>query len=517
MTENITRKEFLWLAAAATASTALAGRAAVAQDAVREDVAVPEDVVGNQPRTLIRDADVLTMDTTLGEQLATDVLVENGRVVAVGKGLAANGADVIDAQGMILMPGMIDGHRHVWTVIGLGRMTKFSPSDYPYFPWKMAAVVAMEPEDHYIAELVGGLQAIDSGVTSILDYAHGQDSEAKAMAAAQGLKDSGIAGWFAYQLGISYSFQLGDTVSAARMFEEIAAAQSSEQEWNTAARLQKDLFHDRSAPLQLALGPAMWNGALIDDMKVEWARVRSSGVDLLVAHMHKPAQPFPAGVMGHRGSGVPDLHEAGLLGPDYHVAHANRLTSEELEMLRDSGGMIATTTMGEFPYMTQAHRGPSVHGRARAAGVPVGIGMDVSMGLPGDYFEHVRSSLWSHYTDEESRQIVSDYRSQDTLDFVTALGAKAIRLGDKTGTITVGKRADLVLLSTDRIGFGMMGSLADRVVTFASTSDIDSVWIAGQAKKRHGEMLGVDWPSLKARLRESQYRVDQKIATVKWV
>ena len=517
MSENITRKEFLRLAAAATASTALAGRAAIAQDAVREDVAVPEDVVGNQPRTLIRDADVLTMDPTLGEQLATDVLVENGRVVAVGKGLAANGADVIDAQGMILMPGMIDGHRHVWTVIGLGRMTKFSPSDYPYFPWKMAAVVAMEPEDHYIAELVGGLQAIDSGVTSILDYAHGQDSEAKAMAAAQGLKDSGIAGWFAYQLGISYSFQLGDTVSAARMFEEIAAAQSSEQEWNTAARLQKDLFHDRSAPLQLALGPAMWNGALIDDMKVEWARVRSSGVDLLVAHMHKPAQPFPAGVMGHRGSGVPDLHEAGLLGPDYHVAHANRLTSEELEMLRDSGGMIAATTMGEFPYMTQAHRGPSVHGRARAAGVPVGIGMDVSMGLPGDYFEHVRSSLWSHYTDEESRQIVSDYRSQDTLDFATALGAKAIRLGDKTGTITVGKRADLVLLSTDRIGFGMMGSLADRVVTFASTSDIDSVWIAGQAKKRHGEMLGVDWPSLKARLRESQDRVDQKIATVKWV
>ena len=516
MTENITRKEFLRLAAAAGASTALAGysRGAAAQNAAPDEAPA---VAENQPRTLIRGADLLTMDPTLGEQLATDVLMENGRIMAVGKELVADGAEVIDARGMILMPGMIDGHRHVWTVIGLGRMTKFSPSDYPYFPWKMAAVVAMEPEDHYIAELVGGLQAIDSGVTSILDYAHGQDTEAKAVAAAQGLKDSGIAGWFAYQLGISYSFQLGDTVSAARMFEEIAAAQSSEQEWNTAARLQRDLFHDRSAPLQLALGPAMWNGALIDDMKDEWARVRSTGVELLVAHMHKPAQPFPAGVMGHRGSGVPDLHEAGLLGPDYHVAHANRLTSEELEMLRDSGGMIAATTMGEFPYMTQAHRGPSVHGRARAAGVPVGIGMDVTMGLPGDYFEHVRSSLWSHYTEEESRQIVSGYRSRDTLDFATALGARAIRLGDKTGSITVGKRADLVLLNTDRIGFGMMGSLADRVVTFASTSDIDSVWIAGQAKKRHGEMLGVDWPSLKARLRDSQERVDQKIATVRWV
>ena len=298
-------KRVLRLAAAATASTALAGRAAVAQDAVREDVAVPEDVVGNQPRTLIRDADVLTMDPTLGEQLATDVLVENGRVVAVGKGLAANGADVIDAQGMILMPGMIDGHRHVWTVIGLGRMTKFSPSDYPYFPWKMAAVVAMEPEDHYIAELVGGLQAIDSGVTSILDYAHGQDTEAKAIAAAQGLKDSGIAGWFAYQLGISYPFELGDTVSiAARMIEAIFTARSTEQEWNTAARLQNDLFHDRSAPATARARTcyvAWCTGSMTS--KDEWARVRSSGVELLVAHLHKPENPHPAGFMGHRGFG----------------------------------------------------------------------------------------------------------------------------------------------------------------------------------------------------------------------
>jgi cytosine/adenosine deaminase-related metal-dependent hydrolase len=514
MTEYITRKEFLRLAAAISTSTVMTGCAGAAQD-VSQDSA-PE-IVGDQARTLIRGADILTMDPTLGEQLATDVLVDNGRVEAIGKGLAADSAEVIDAQGMILMPGMIDGHRHVWTAIGLGHMTKLAPGDYPYFPWKMAAVVAMEPEDHYIAELVGGLIAIDSGVTSILDYAHGQNSEANAVAAAQGLIDSGIAGWFAYQFGIDYPFGLGDTVSASEMFSAIEAAESSEKEWNTAARLQNELFHDSSAPLQLALGPAKWNGALIDDMKDEWARVRSMGVGLLVAHMHKPTQPFPAGVMGHRDSGVPDLYEAGMLGPDYHVTHANRLTSEELEMLRESGGKIAATTMGEFSYMMRANGGPSVHGRAKAAGVPVGIGMDVSIGLPSDYFEHVRSSLWSHYTEDESRQIVKDYQSQDTLDFATSLGAKAIRLGDRTGSISIGKRADLVLLNTDRIGFGMLGSLADRVVTFASTADIDSVWIAGQAKKRDGQMLGVDWASIKTRFRESQNRVHQKIATVNWV
>ena len=518
MTENITRKEFLRLAAAATTSTALAGYAGrgATQNAAPDAAPI---VAGNQSRTLIRGADVLTMDPTLGEQLATDVLINDGRIEAIGTGLAADGAEVIDAQGMILMPGMIDGHRHVWEAIGLGRLTKFNPSDYSanYMYWKMAAVVAMEPEDHYIAELVGGLQAIDSGVTSILDYAHGQDTEANAMAAAQGLKDSGIAGWFAYQLGISYSFQPGDTVSRAEAIEAMFATRSTEQEWNTAALLQKELFHDSSALLQLALGPATWPGDPIAKFRDEWARVRSTGVRLLVAHLHKPLRPFSAGVMGHRDSGIPDLHEAGLLGPDYHVAHANRLTSEELEMLRDTGGMIAASTMGEFPYMTQAHRGPSVHGRARAAGVPVGIGTDVPLALPDDYFEHVRSSLWSHYLEEESRRIVQDYGSQDTLDFATAMGARAIRLGDETGSITTGKRADLVLLNTDRIGFGMLGSLADRVVTFANTSDIDSVWIAGQARKRHGEMLGVDWASLKARFRESQQLVNQKAAAVIWI
>ena len=518
MTDEITRKEFLRLAAAATASTVLAGHAGrgAAQNA---DSSVAPAGSEEPSSTLIRGANVLTMDPELGEQPATDVLISDERIQAIGTGLPADGAEVIDAQGMILMPGMIDGHRHVWQTIALGRMVESNPGEFArdYIYWKMAAVVAMEPEDHYIAELVGGLQAIDSGVTSILDYAHGQDTEDNTMAAARGLRDSGIAGWFGYQLAISYPFDVGDTVSPAEMLAALFAARPTEQEWNTASLLRNDLFDDRSALLQLALGPPMWPGYAMNDVVDYMTRARSVGVDLIIAHMHKSATPHPAGFMGHRDSGIPDLHEAGLLGPDFHVAHANRLTSEELAMMRDTGGMIAATTMSEFSFMMNPHRGAPVHGRARAAGVPVGIGADVPMGLTGDYFEHVRSSLWSHYLEEESRQIVQDYRSEDILDFATALGAKAIRLGDETGSITVGKRADLVLLDTDRIGFGTMGSLADRVVTFARTTDIDSVWVAGQARKRNGEMIGVDWASLKARLHEAQERVEQKIATVKWV
>jgi cytosine/adenosine deaminase-related metal-dependent hydrolase len=454
------------------------------------------------------------MDPNLQEMKETDVFIENGKIAAIGKNLPAQGAEVIDAKGMILMPGMTDGHRHVWETLEMGRLVKTHPSAYSHYQeWKMRTIVSMTPEDNYLAGLIGGLQAIDSGVTSILDYAHGQPTEETAIAAAMGLKDSGISGWFAFQLGVSSSYKPGATVSLAKAHGQ-RISKTTEVHWKTASRLQMEVFSDSSAPLQFALAPSAGTGSPIAEIKEEWARVRGMGVKLLTAHMHKPEKPEAAGVMGHRDSGIPDLHEAGLLGPDYQVSHANRLTAEELKMMRDAGGMICSTAMGEFPYMTASHRGPSVHGRAREAGVSTGIGVDVSLAITQDFFEHARVAFWSLYLDADGRRIVQDYKSEDTLDFATALGAKAIRLGDVTGTITVGKRADLVLVSTDRIGFGMAGSLADRVLTFATTTDIDSVWIFGKARKRHGKMLGIDWTKLKAQLVEAQERVGRLAATI---
>lgn len=222
----------------------------------------------------------------------------------------------------------------------------------------------------------------------------------------------------------------------------------------------------------------------------------------------------PAGTMGHRGSGIQDLHEAGLLGPDVHITHGNRLTSEELIRLRDSGSMLCATAMGEFPNTLVSFRGASSHGRARAAGVPTGIGIDAPLMLPLDYFEHARAAYWSLYLEEEGRKIVEAYKSQDTLDFVTAMGARAVRLGQVVGSITAGKRADLVLLRTDRLGFSAVGKLSDRVLTFGTTQDVDSVWIAGEARKRHGKVLSADWPDLTRRLRNAQIRVGQLASTI---
>lgn len=297
---------------------------------------------------------------------------------------------------------------------------------------------------------------------------------------------------------------------------EERVAPSTQTHWRTAARLQKEIFSDSSALLQFGLAPSKHTASTIADIKKEWARCRAMGVSLLAVHLHKPSKTYPAGVMGHRGSGIADLREAGLLGPDLHFAHGNELTNDELGMLRDSGGMLCATTMSEFAYVSNRNGGPSCHWRARDAGVVTGVGVDVSLAVPLDYFEHLRTVFLSLYTDPEPRKNETKYKSADTLDFATSMGARALRIGDITGSITVGKRADLVLLNTDRIDFAMAGTLADRVLNFATTADIDSVWIAGKARKRHGKMLGVDWRKLKTQLNETQERIGRQAATIKF-
>lgn len=506
---DINRKQFLHLSAGAAA---MAVGAAIPNIASGRVSAVSKET----RKTLIRNADLITMDPVLGEMVKTDVLIDGGKIIAIDSGITAADAEVIDADGMILMPGMVDGHRHVWQGIESGNLVKTEPRKYAtYQTSKKKIMVCLTAEDHHFAAYLGGLQALDSGVTSLLDYAHIQWSEDRAVASARGLMESGIAGWFGFQMSHTPTYGPGDTVPMAQAEAEQGAL-ADEEHFRIAETLKNTVFTDDTAPLRLGL--CLSNGAFgapLAKVKAELDRMRGLGVGLIAAHSHRPEQPFPAGHFGARGSGIADLRDAGLLGPDLHFSHGNGLTDDELQMLAETGGMLCSSAMGEFPYKARGLPGP-VHGRARAAGVAAGIGIDVGVAVTQDYFEHIRAAFWSLYLEPEGARLATDYTSFDTLDFATRLGARAIRLGDETGTISVGKRADLVLLNTDRFGFGMLGSLADRVANFAQLPDVDSVWVAGRAVKRNGVMPGVDWDALKSRMRSIQARIDAQMETIKF-
>lgn len=502
---KFTRKGFLGLTAAAAAIGATG--CATTQSATPTQV-------GPARRTLIRGADVLSMDAQVGEAMNTDVLLDNGVIVAIGQNLAADDAEIIDATGMILMPGMSDGHRHVWEGLEAGRLVKTEARRYStYQEWKMRVMVCFTPEDHYLGGYLGGLQAIDSGVTSLLDYAHCQYTPESSAAAARGLKESGVGGWYCHQVSHTPTYGPGDTVSLEQANSERGAI-AGDRHWGIVEHVKSTVLSDESAPLQM--GVALSNGSFgspIAQAQSEFERARGMGLKMIAAHSHRPSRPYPAGYFGARDSGILDLRDAGLLGPDFHLSHGNNLTEEELAVMAQHEVMLCSTAMGEFPYPA-AGRGFSSHGRARRAGVAAGIGIDVTVALAQDYFEHARAAFWSLYLSPEGQQIADAYKSEDTLDFATRLGAKAIRLGDVAGTISVGKRADVVLLKTDRFGFAMIGSLADRVLNFASLQDVDSVWVAGRALKRNGTMIGVNWANLKAQLEAAQERVWQQASSI---
>lgn len=502
---TITRKELFRLGIAGLATAAATGGSAAASPAKPAEAKKTHNPQPSRA-TLIRNADILTMDTKLGELTGMDVLIKDGKIAAIAKGMKVDDAEVIDATGKILMPGMIDGHRHVWQIMNAGMLVKTHAAKYDHYQtWKERTVVCMTPEDFHLAGYVGGLLAIDSGVTSVVDYAHGQHNREKAFAGARGLIESGVGGVFCYQIAHSTTYGPGDTISLAEASAQ-RLAPPTEEHYETARMLRDELFSSSDSLLRFGIASSNGLGRhTMRQTKTEFDRARALEPFLIALHIHKQNPVPPEGIYRN----ISDLYKAGLLGPEIHVSHGVQMTDEEIIMLRDTGGMLCATVMGEFPYVE-----PAIHGKARKMGLPSGIGIDVNLALTQDYFEHVRAALWNMQRSEEYARIAREYEPTDLLDFATNSGAKAIRMGDTTGTISVGKQADLVLLSTSRYGFALAGTLADRAFSFANLSDVDSVWVRGTLRKQNGKMLNVDWGKLKKDMREAQARIVRDAATI---
>jgi cytosine/adenosine deaminase-related metal-dependent hydrolase len=460
-------------------------------------------------RTLIRNADILTMDPALGDMMGADVLIDQGKIAQIGKNLTAGGAEIVDATGMILMPGMIDGHRHMWQTLIAGALVKTSKQYGGYMEVvNMKLGPSFTPDDVRFGNYLGALQAIDSGVTTVLDHAHITHTREKAVAMVEGLKEADIAGFSAYQITTTPNYTTG-AVPHVEAWNELFAGPD---EWHLehAAWVKKHYFSNESDPLQfaVALSHAEFGPRAAESVRDEIVKARRLGAKLMTQHIH--------GMTGDWKMGLPksyrlvaDLGKAGLLGPDYHVSHGNGLTDEELAMLHDTGGKICATAFGEFAYPF-----PSIHVRSRKRGIPTGIGIDVPVGVTTDYFNHMRGAFLAMFQTPEGKEYASTIESIDTIKYATIDGANALGLGDVTGSITRGKRADLVLLRTDRIGFGHMGTLADRILTFGAIQDIDSVWTRGRLRKQGGQMLGVDWHKLGAQRNSMAERIARQAATI---
>lgn len=428
-------------------------------------------------QTLFRNAIVLSMDPQVGERSGCDVLVTGKTIAAIGPNLVAPHAQVIDASGMILQPGFVDTHRHTWQSLLRNAAVDWSLGQYLSGVRGVMGEV-YTAQDMHLANYLGALEALDAGITTLYDWSHNNNSPEHADAAISGLADAGIRAVFGYG-------------NANREWLPISDLPT---DFNDVRRVQKRYFSSDEGLLTMsfaARGPQYATAAVT---ATDFRTAHDLGLDLTV----------------HTGSGhwgfnrpVAQLRDAGLLYPDTVYVHCCTIADDELAMIADSGGHVACAPEVEL----NMGQGWPATLRAMAAGLQPTLGIDVTTSIGGDMFSAMRAMMASARATINA-QALAERRilerpaitSREILGFATLAGARACKLDHRTGSITVGKDADLILLNATQVGMMPLNYPVGAVVEAGHAGLVDSVMVAGRFVKRGGKLLGVDLDALRTRV-----------------
>jgi cytosine/adenosine deaminase-related metal-dependent hydrolase len=200
------------------------------------------------------------------------------------------------------------------------------------------------------------------------------------------------------------------------------------------------------------------------------------------------------------------MGKAGLLKNDTTYIHCTTLSDDEIRMIVDTGGTVSLAAPVE---MVMGHGMPPVQ-RFLDRGLRPSLSVDVETNMPNDMFTQMRTVISLQHGLIYDRKLVGKRNlppfmsSRDVIEYATIEGARANGLLHKTGTLTPGKEADLIMLRTDSPNILPVNDPIGAVVWGMDTSNVDSVFVAGKALKREGKLLGVDLDNLRRMAYESR-------------
>jgi 5-methylthioadenosine/S-adenosylhomocysteine deaminase len=432
---------------------------------------------------LIRGAAAVTMDPALGDLLATDILIEEGVIREIAPSIDENavrsrGGVVIEAGAMIAVPGFVDSHRHLWE--GLIRNVAPDLDLGGYFATVMGKYgPAYEAKDVYAGTLVSALGALNAGVTTVLDWAHNQTTPEHTDASIEALREAGIRAVFAYG-------------APTRQDQGHAYPQDI-------LRLARDEFASRDQLLTLALATGSPENLPLEVARRNWGFAREAGARLTV-HAGLPHRANPGAIEA--------FGNEGLLRADLTLVHCAFLSPVEWRMLADNGVTVSVSPQVE----AQMGHGSAPIQAALDAGLLPSLSVDVETSAPGDFFTQMRAALAEQRGESFRRKFRGEAQpdligARDVLRMATIGGAQANGLADRTGSLTVGKQADIVLLRADRINVLPVNDLVGAVVAGMDVSNVDTVIVGGEIRKRHGELVDVDYDRVFACVYEARDRV----------
>lgn len=431
-------------------------------------------------RVLFTGATVVTMDPDLGIIDGGDLLLEGATITAVGHGLDAADAVIVDATGTILTPGFVDTHRHAWEA----QLRRIMPDVDDLGGYVMATLAGFatvyRPEDMYVGTRLAALTAIDSGITTMLDFSHNSRTREHSDAAIAALVDTGIRGVHA---------------SMGPHFGEW------DRQWpGDLTRIKSQYFSsdDQLLTLRLATlatdeiaGPALAYG-------IELARFAAElGVGVSVD-----------AVFGMSGSeAVLRWGKDGVLSPDVTLIHSTGLTSEAWKVMGGTGTTVALAPTSDAQIGLETAI-PAVD-EALAVGIRPGLSIDVEVALASDMFtqmralhaiQRMRAVNAVHGTDQQPSRITT----HDVLDFATLQGARTNGLAGVTGSLTPGKKADLLVIQAEDLNNMPLNDPIGTIVLGSDARNISAVLINGEPRKWGGEVLDIDLPALRGEVHASR-------------
>ncbi|MFD5008584.1 amidohydrolase family protein [Streptomyces chartreusis] len=420
-------------------------------------------------RTVLRGGHVLSMDPDIGELPQGDVLIEDGRIAAVRPDISAD-AEVLDMTGRIVIPGFVDTHRHTWEASIRNVAPDATLDDY-FVDILDTFAPLYTPEDVYAANLAGALECLNAGITTLVDWSHINNSPEHPDAAIRGLAESGIRAQYAYGSA--------NTSLADYWFESKIAIPGDD-----VRRIRGKYFASDDGLLTMGLATRGPGFCLNDVVTAEWALARELDIPITV-HV-------AMGRLAGRFGMVKQLNDLGLLGADTTYIHCCYLSEEEWRMVADSGGTVSIAPQVE---LQMGHGWPPVM-TAVEYGLRPSLSIDVVTTVPGDMFTQMRAAFGAERARVNADCWKANMPVPDTmltarqmLEFATLNGAHVAGVEDRTGSLTPGKRADVVAVDATALNVAPVHDAAAAVTLSADVSNVDTVIVDGVIRKRDGRLV----------------------------
>jgi 5-methylthioadenosine/S-adenosylhomocysteine deaminase len=463
-------------------------------------------------RYVIRGGSVMSMDPQVGDFARADVLVEGKKILAVGANVQAGGATVIDAGGRIVMPGFIDTHHHQFETVlrsflSDGLLLNGTPGgDIDYYHYILLTFAPVyRPQDVYINELFGGLSQLDDGVTTVHDVSQIHHTPEHSDAAIQALFDTGRRAAFGYFEG------------AGSNGPQYAYPQD-------AFRIKQKWFSSSDQLVTMIMGGEVYLGAPIYSQS--WQIGRQLGLQI-AAHILSPFGIRPILDQLAQGKGGVSLNIG--LGPDNLFIHMTGMSDSGWQGVKNAGAQVSLAVPIE---MNMRHGMPPIL-KMQSLGMEPSLSVDVECTLTADFFTQMRSCMnlqrvlvnqmildqgfppnpvdWGlppaaagNVWPPQPSGIPNPLTTRDVLRYATINGAKALRLDGKTGSLTPGKEADIIILDATRINVAPLNQVPGAVVSLMDRTNVETVIVAGKVRKWRGNLLDVDLRNLRQRLEASR-------------